>query len=101
MADNSMTIINVSDPKNPVFESSIKGMGTPNYLGGISKLFVVSHFCFAACSKDNSFVVIDCNDTKNPEVVAVISGSGAPNYLGGARDVSVSYTHLDVYKRQD
>src|SRR5665811_1754338 len=68
-------------------DRSIRGSKDPNYLGGISKLFVQGSYCYAVSYDDAAFIVIDCADTKSPKIKAVLRGKGSPNYLKGAKDI--------------
>ncbi len=85
--DNSLTIIDVTNPAAPTFKGNIFGSGAPNYLGGICGLAKSGNLIYCACGNDNSLTIIDVTNPAAPTFKGNIFGSGAPNYLGGAMGV--------------
>jgi len=95
---NALTIFNVSDATKIEYLSSIRGSGSPNYLGGAIGIYVKNNYAFIVSQNDDSFTIIDVSDKNNPVLVKAIHGSGSPNYLDSPQNVIIDgqYAYITV-----
>jgi len=47
--DNSLTILDVTDPTAPAFKSNIAGSGAPNFLGVVIDIYPLGDYCYCTC----------------------------------------------------
>jgi hypothetical protein len=47
--DYSLTLLNVTNPAAPSYNSSIRGAGTPNFLGAITDVYKEGDYCYCGC----------------------------------------------------
>ncbi|MFH1381500.1 MAG: hypothetical protein ABIH70_01240 [Chloroflexota bacterium] len=92
--DDSLTIIDITNPATPVFVGSIQGSGSPNYLGGARGIFVDGSYAYVTGSDDNSLSIFDISVPAAPTLAGSIQGNWTPNYLGEASEVVV--VHLSA-----
>jgi rhodanese-related sulfurtransferase len=97
--DNSLTIIDVTNPAAPTFKGHIAGVGAPNYLSGPSSVFVSGNYAYVAAQGDNSLTIIDVTNPAAPTFKGHIAGTAAPNYLNNPYSVFVSgnYAYVAAY----
>jgi len=83
--DNTLTIIDISDPTAPIVTGSIAGAGAPNYLRGAIFVFISGSYAYIGASKDNSLTVVDISNPALPTFKGNLTGGGgiAP-FLNGA-----------------
>jgi len=80
LTDNSLTILDVTDPTAPVFKSNIAGNGSPNYLGLITGLNKVGNYCYCGCAGtgiglpggDACLTIIDVSNPAAPAFVSTL-----------------------------
>jgi hypothetical protein len=88
--DNCLSIVDVSDPINPVFLASIGGAGAPNYTSGAwHALYRRPGIVYVASVIDNAISIFDVSNPLAPALLGVLRGAGAPNWLGQATTVDV------------
>ena len=84
--DNSLTVLDVTDPTVPVFKSNIMGKGAPNFLGAIFDVAKVGNYCYC-CSMGNFYpghpgdgclTIIDVSDPANPTFVSSLPVGTGP-----------------------
>lgn len=82
--DDCLTILDVSDPTNPTFVSTIAGAGAPNFLNGAHACHVRRNGCYVVSLLDDALSIFDISNPTTPILVGSIQGAGAPpggNYL--------------------
>jgi hypothetical protein len=70
-SDNSLTIIDISNPSSPTTIGSLSGMAYPE---GIT---VAGNYAYLASYNDAALKIVDISDPKNPTLVGTQSGIGA------------------------
>lgn len=83
--DDSLTIIDISDPTTPTFAASIRGAGAPNFLDAVSEVYIYGNYAYCAAVGDASLTIIDISDPLNPTFAGNIAGAGVPNFLNAPR----------------
>ncbi|MCF7844477.1 MAG: DUF4215 domain-containing protein [Kiritimatiellales bacterium] len=104
--DNSVTIMDISDPTNPVKKSEIyDGDGEFSKLSGAEHVFGSGNHIFVSSITDDSFSIIDIATVTNPALKSEVydDGSGAAsfgiafaNYAAIASQVDDSVTFLNI-----
>lgn len=85
--DTGLTIVNISDPTNPVFVSYLPlGTAMLDVYGGNGTVW--ENLIYITRQPD-IFQVIDVSDPTNPTVIGTLAGSGPPNYLNSCRHMQV------------
>jgi hypothetical protein len=74
-SDDSLTIVDVSDPTNPTFVGNVSGSGSPTYLSFPWGLQVYGNYAYTATAGDSALVVIDVSDPTSPSVVGTVRDS--------------------------
>lgn len=88
--DDSLVIIDVSDPTNPTLAGVARGAGAPDFLGNPWTVFVDDNLlAYLACATDNSLTIYDVSNPAAPVFAGNIASPGAPNFLGNVRDVVI------------
>jgi len=88
-ADNSLTIIDVTNPAAPVFVGNIAGAGAPNFLNNPWFVAIIGNYAYVCAAGDDSLTIIDVTNPAAPVFVGNIAGAGAPNFLGAV--IGLSY----------
>ena len=83
--DNSLTIVDVTNPAAPAFKSNVMGVGLPNFLGGIFDVAVVGNFAYCTCGYgggggDYNLTIIDISNPTAPSFVSTLP-------IGGDQDI--------------
>ena len=87
--DNALSIIDVTDPTNPLFSGVLRGGGAEPWLNGARCVFVAGDYAYVTASGDNALVIADVTDPTNPFFKGVLRGGGAEPWLGGPYGVLV------------
>ena len=93
--DDSLTVVDISNPLAPTFAGHVSGAGTPNFMGGARHLHLSLGRAYVVSANDAALTVVDISDPVTPSVVAV-QGAGAPNFLEIPLDVFISGNHAYV-----
>ena len=75
-ADNTLTIINISNPAAPTVTGSIAGSGVPNFLKGAIFVFISGSYAYVGASQDFSLTIIDISNPALPTFKGNIAGGG-------------------------
>lgn len=88
---DQLSIIDVSDPTNPILVSAIAGAGAPNFLNGAYHCHVRNNgLCYVVSIVDDALSIFDISaPAAGPVLVGSIQGVGAPNFLGNPSSVYV------------
>jgi len=93
VADDALTIFDVSTPGSPSHVGVIAGAGAPNYLNEPFAVLVTTiggtEYAIVTSIIDDALVIIDVSTPSSPSLSGVITGAGAPNYLQDPRFVDV------------
>ena len=98
LADNALTIIDVSDPTNPSFVGSIQGAGGPNFLSSPRCVYVRGDYAYVTAGVDNALTIINVSNPAAPVFAGSIQGAGAIPWLGHAEGLFVEgdYAYVAV-----
>lgn len=100
-ADDALSIIDVSDPSNPVLEGEIHKKGQRPYLDDAHdvKVGVVdsTEYAFVVAVRDNALTIIDVSTPSRPSRKSEIYGAGSPNYLGTPSSVDLFMIGSTLY----
>ncbi|MBA7469618.1 hypothetical protein ES707_04890 [subsurface metagenome] len=99
--DDSLVVIDVTDPANPTFKGVIKGAGAVPWLDGANEVEVVGNYAYVPAYYDDSLVIIDVTDPANPTFKGVIRGGRAEPWLYGANEVHVVGNYAYVTSMDD
>ncbi|MCB1236874.1 MAG: hypothetical protein KDM91_17535, partial [Verrucomicrobiae bacterium] len=101
--DNSLTIIDVSDPSSPVLLAELKdGVGGFDQLDGPVDVAVSGTTAYVVSFRDSSLTIIDVSDPANPVLLAeLIDGVGGFDQLRAASGVAVSGTIAYILSQFD
>ena len=85
-----VSIVDVSDPTNPVFLSTIGSIGAPFFTAGCDCCHLrQGGLLYVTSITDNALSIFDVSNPAVPVFVGSIQGGGAAPWLGGARSVDV------------
>ena len=76
--DNSLTILDVTNPAAPAFKGNIMGAGVPNYLGAIADVAKIGNYCYCGCmgtfflGGDACLTIIDVSNPALPTFVSTL-----------------------------
>ncbi len=76
VGDESLTIINITNPLTPVFLRRVQGAGTPNFLSGLTHVAIKDDYAFVCGFLDDHLAVVDISNVLAPHVVASLSVPG-------------------------
>lgn len=71
--DNSLTIIDVSDPTNPTLVGNIAGAGAPNFLNNIRRIIVRGIYAYTVAYTDERLCVFNISNPAAPTFVGSIT----------------------------
>ncbi len=74
--DQSLTIIDITDPVNPKYRDRISGAGSPNFLGGLTHVARKDNYAFVCGFNDNRLSVVDISNVLAPFTVATLNIPG-------------------------
>ncbi|MBU1924260.1 MAG: DUF2341 domain-containing protein, partial [Candidatus Omnitrophica bacterium] len=103
IVDSSLTIMDVSDPANPVLKAEISdGVGGFSRLNGARSAYISGNYAYAVASVNNSLTIIDISNPLVPVLKSEIyDGDGEFNKLAGAQSVFVSGNYAYVAATTD
>lgn len=98
-----LNIINVSDPSNPVFVTSIRdGLPGTNWTSGMSGVFVSDGYAYVTNDDNHGLTIFDVSVPSSPVFVSLIRDEdGEFSYLRGADDVEVVGDIAYICSRSD
>jgi len=103
VADDSLTIMDISDPTDPVLKSEVyDGDGEFSELDGARSVYVSGNYAYVAAYIDDAFTIMDITDPTDPVLKSEVSdGDGEFTKLNGARSVYVSGNYAYVASSDD
>jgi len=100
-SDDSLTIVDISNPLTPTLEGYIAGVGSPNYLDGAMAVYVSGNYAYVVAWMDDSLTIVNVTNPASPTIAGHIAGAGSPNYLNSPFSVYVSGNYAYVAASSD
>jgi len=96
VVDDSLTIVDVSDPSNPLFVTNLTdGVGGFNDLDGAADVWVSGNYAYVAAYHDDAITIVDVSNPAAPAyVTALKDGTGGYNLLEEVIALTVLSNHL-------
>jgi hypothetical protein len=95
--DNSLTIVNISNPANPTIAGHIAG--ALNNLDLPNAVFVLGNYAYVASTGNNALTIVNISNPAALVVVSHLDGAGHPNHLNAPYAVFVlgNYAYVCAY----